>query len=197
MKIIQRKLLFMKRKNSAFRMVFAAGLSLWFMLSTVFSGASLASAEVRCESDVSYVWRKPPVATTKEVSKMAMVQEPEPQKYLFSKPSVVSSSEAEARAKLQDLVLREKAEAQSACQKEHENVSHCIGTKLESMSSVLDRVSFKAREQLQLSIQADCELKRGICQATESSEVTCTAQAEEEKADDSKKEVDAKAKKKK
>lgn len=174
MEIIQRKSPFFRAaaQSDKMRFVFSSCLVILMISLTALIPGAL-HAEFRCQADVSYVWKKtPPVLEEGEKQQMSDEQE-EPKRLVFSQPFSEAETEEKARAKLESLVLRERGKAREACRREHENVSHCIGSKLESMRGVLDRSGFSVRQRLEESIQTDCEQKRGLCQKTEVSEYVC------------------------
>jgi hypothetical protein len=141
-----------------------------------------ASAEFICTAELSYQWKK---ESQQELLKG-------PPKLLRAK----GADEAAGKATLNAVAATEKGLAIQACQKDHENLSACISTKMSGSASVLQSLGFASRKALEEAITADCKFAAGTCKDPILSEPQCAAEplsaAEAEQAA-----KDEKAKKKK
>ncbi|RMG42552.1 MAG: hypothetical protein D6719_06230 [Candidatus Dadabacteria bacterium] len=106
-----------------------------------------------------------------------------------------AESEEKAREKLENMLLKEKALARTACQREHENLSGCMATKYASISSVLYSSGFNVRKALEDAVKRDCLALQGKCIKTDSTEIKCETKAEEKAAEEAEAEKDKKKKK--
>lgn len=133
-----------------------------FILLLIFSGLSIheAFAEFSCRAGLHYSWKKQGEEDALKVEWPAL--------------EIVSESEVEAKAKLEERLIKEKAKALEACRAEHENLSGCVAAKFSVMASVMQRLAFSARKSLEKAINADCSSRQGSCIKVESEEIKCT-----------------------
>lgn len=116
-------------------------------------------ADFLCKGEVSYKW----MATGAE----------EGQSELFQAVQAESVEEEQAKAKLQERAVRVKTQALEECRREHENVSGCIASRYQQMTSVSRHLTFSGRKELEKAIAEDCKLKQGKCKEASLSEPVC------------------------
>mgnify|MGYP001321807548 CR=1 FL=1 len=120
-----------------------------------------AIADVRCESSISYKWKKAQEEIELEV----------PFRSLESR----GVDEPSARAKLKEDLEREQRKARESCGSEHENMTGCVASKYQSLGATLRQMNFSQRKSIEDAIAADCSAKQGRCGQVVSSEVKCEA----------------------
>jgi hypothetical protein len=115
-------------------------------------------AEFICSSEVKYRWRK-----GQEEEIVAM----------WAKIERGATTEVESKTALNKATERERIKAEEYCKREHEDVSGCIATKLNSLQPTLSGLTFSARKKLEESLIDDCQRKQGSCIKVEIAEATC------------------------
>lgn len=146
--------------------------------------AAPALSQVNCKTNISYSWRPQPADLSSEKKKSGTAAgaqsgeaEESPIEVQFGVLGATAQTEQEAKDKLQGLVAKEISRASALCSDTHENLSGCIGGKLTALSSQIQNLSFNARRDLEQSVVADCQLRRGLCMPPKSSDIICEAQA--------------------
>lgn len=145
-----------------------------------------ATAEHLCRTEVSYKWKKEDAETAQEV--------------FFAQAEAKGSDEGNAKKALLEATLSIKTQAAEKCRLEHENRSHCIASKFNANTSLLQKMDFSSRKKLEAAIVEDCEGSIGVCEAPSSSDPRCeevvapAAEGKDAKAAGDKKEDKAKKK---
>ncbi len=116
-------------------------------------------SEQICESLISYKWHKAD-------SKDHLLVE-------WEHVSASGSDEKQAKAALQETILKSKAQALEACRKDHESVADCLAAKYTGKATIINSLRFEARKAMEQAILSDCSQQQGICAAVEASEVKC------------------------
>lgn len=177
-----------------------------FSLVISLSVISPVAADFSCSSDIRYRWKaqnqnegvqqpKKGAAPT-ATPETAEAAEPNGSDVFWGTVEGTSATEDEAKAKLTDLLNKERARADAACRDLHENQTRCIAGKYGQSAGVLSMMSFSQRKEFEKSIISDCENSSGKCLGSSISEVKCrevksaveaTPAPEEKKGKDSKK----------
>lgn len=136
-------------------------------LTVVFvSGApvSSASAEVICETEISYKWKPAGAEVAQNVSVSRVVRR--------------GADEAAAKLELGNAVLRESHSVRAQCRRAHENMASCLSSKYSAAQRSLDTTSFSARKAIEEAIAADCASQQGACAEVVNSEPKCVEKLE-------------------
>jgi hypothetical protein len=155
------------------------------ILVALFASFSL-QADFLCSSEISYKWRR-----EKETEDHVMV---------MGIAAAIGADEASTREKLAIQILKDRAQADTKCRTEHENLTRCISGKFEAETRTLNALGFSARKALEEAITNDCSVAQGRCGDTIASEIKCVEQvvpgseAEAGKKEESKKEEKGKKK---
>lgn len=160
-----------------------------FILFFLFS--RLVSAQVTCESVISYKWSRrelpnvtPAAAQSVDVKKLI----------------ATGSDEVAVKARLGEQIPLEKSRAMDACRREHESLADCLSAKYAAKAAVLNTLRFESRKAFEDAIHSDCSAQQGICGEVLNSDLHCAVKAEaaeEESAEDSKSKGGKEAKKEK
>lgn len=130
-------------------------------LIAILAWAAPAFAQVTCRSEISYQWKKHQEENLIKVATGGVQAE--------------GADEAQAKARLAELLPAEQGKAQAICRAEHENLSGCISSKTAAASAVLQSMGFAARKALEESIASDCKSVAGGCKEAVASEPVCAA----------------------
>ncbi len=150
-----------------------------------------ASAEFRCNADISYRWVKrvpevstlpaPPVggghgsARSQAAAPTPLPPKPTPEPTIVRLIGVERSGEDEATAKanLQVDIDRHRIRASEACKRDHESYGTCVALKMSSNASVLNSLGFSARADLEKALNEECRQQEGTCLGVDVSESKC------------------------
>lgn len=137
---------------------------------------SNSNADFVCSAEVSYKWAKDDISkgakeTSTTAEEAAATATKQPGASVEDGATAVhvafieriGADEATAKAQLQVDATRLKMRATEACQRSHENLAACVGTKLGAQGATLNGLSFSARKELERAITKDCEELKGRC----------------------------------
>lgn len=147
---------------------------------------SILVGQTRCESQVKYLWlpkEKPAVAPAAGENGEQAASGQKPEEVFFATVEMSGESEDAVKAKIGNRIPAEKERALQECRATHETKASCVAAKYAAMSGVLQTLDFKSRNELQKSVQHDCEMQSGRCVEATASDPQCRqAQAEQKEA---------------
>lgn len=143
---------------------------------------ALAHADFNCSAEVSYKWiaaDKGEAAPVKDDKKKEGGQAPETKsvdgekEVFWGKFEVKAATEEEAKAKIKDMLSKERSSAMLGCQDAHENQTKCISAKYAQNNAALNMMSFGQRKEFEKKIIEDCEQANGRCVSASATEPGC------------------------
>lgn len=148
----------------------------------VLSYPQLSRAEFLCRGEVTYKWIKNPPPAEKTIPVVGATSSPPPEitpveipplNVFWTSIEQKGATEDDGKAQVTKLSLQERASAEKTCVSQHENLSGCIASKFDSLSSTLATLSFSARKAMEEAISKDCSGQLGKCQGSALSEIKC------------------------
>lgn len=91
----------------------------------------------------------------------------------FENLEAVGPDETQAKAAVQELILKAKARALQGCREQHENVADCLAAKYAGKASIINAMRFEARKAMEQAIQSDCAAAQGVCGGVDAAEIKC------------------------
>lgn len=130
-----------------------------------------------CAADVSYKWKRTPdLRMDHKGNKLPSINDnvpTEPVQVFFRRPEARGVVVEDLKKRLKHRLPEVKAEALTACTKDHENESLCILEKMKSIQSEYRTLDYISRKKLIETIQSDCSRGLGICLSSSASEISC------------------------
>lgn len=149
---------------------------------------STVRADFSCSSEVSYRWVKgqaPSVGGAPQGAKTASGTPAGTPAAIngsaagvgtivrFSAIQRTGPDEAAAKQALAAEVGRQKIRASEACKRDHEGFAGCVATKMSIQASLLNSLSFSARDELEKAILDECREQQGSCASVDSADPQC------------------------
>ena len=142
---------------------------------------SLASAQTRCRTQLTYKWKPADGEKSVEIK--------------WGEYEGQGVDDATARAQISSLVEKERVKARETCRREHENLAGCYSAKFASLGPVLQGLDFSARKSMEEAITSDCKKQQGRCDEPAIAEPVCVVEATPVPAEGAKEEKGKKKKK--
>ncbi len=147
-------------------------------------------AEVTCEANVSYIWKKkppppPPIPaqgatavptptpTGDAQPTSSPKEEPTPVEVLYKRIGETGTVELEVKNKLASRLPLVEAEALNDCNRLHANQSSCVATRFGAMRRDYQLFDFGTRKAVLNALTEDCRDNYGDCLSAKSGQIFC------------------------
>ena len=170
---------FLRMHRRSCSVLLGCGVLLFFMAATEVLAKKKKGEDLPdylCRTTVEYDWKRQIAPTDKDEKrkgKPPVQPMDETHTVAFRTLESKAKSDKEAKELLETQLVVVKEKAAEHCRLNHENLSACVAAKYDSLQTVLSRLDFNARSALQVSVQRDCEMQLGRCEAVKNQEPKC------------------------